>query len=190
MKMSMDQTKRETLWLALFLVIPVVFFTTLPRPFFEDASTHLLMTSILGAVGGGIGFLLFWFTHKKSNVWKIGMVTTLFITATGVTYGVNQYDNALIVCDVCGDQVDDQGTHTECDNCSALTWKYEATFDADSSKEIWLMEEQLYFVVPTPSDPIGLIQPKERAGDHRNANRNSNRNQRVNIRSKVTCLTE
>lgn len=167
--MNSDYTKWEMFWMILVFVIPTILLSSLASQFSEDPWLRIFISSILGGLGAGIGSLLFMWMKSHSIRLKWGVLIIEILVFSGLSYSVNQYQNELIMCEICGYDAVLRKTNTQCNNCGSNTWKEEKQLTDFSTKRQWLFEEQIfYFTMPTSAQNMGFTSPEYEGGFHKN----------------------
>lgn len=164
------KVEKEQLWLITYIVIPVVLLMNLGEYFTESSGMKVLYGGLFGALGGGIGAILYFAVKSKSTIIK-GVVLTLFFIISIVAvrsihnnFGVQKLNVEILTeletCAVCGYK----SLTTEdkfCGECLVELTMEEMKKDGYSSMKEFLKVEQLIFFSPDSLvEHINFYEPK------------------------------
>jgi len=160
----MNEKNKEIIWLALFAVLPVSLLWPLGEYFAEPGITRILISGLLGGLGGLLGFALYNWAKSKSTKTKIvGLVAILVLGVATIRIVHASSIEVLKTCEICGyNAIDKQ--KKECNVCASNTWEIEQTNKLYNSKIEWLTDEQLFWFTEDDTAFVEFYKP-DKIGD-------------------------
>ena len=157
----MNDKNKETIWFALFAVLPVSLLWPLGAYFVEPGITRTLISGLLGGLGGLLGFGLHSWTRSKSTKTKIiGLAAILILGIATIRIVHTSTMEILETCEICGYKAID-GKEKECSVCASNTWEFEQTNNLYDSKVEWLIDEQLFWYAEDDTAFVQFYKPKQ-----------------------------
>ena len=144
LKKTNKSLKPEQIWMTIFIVLPIGLLFPTAEFFDVSGSTRVLISGVLGGIGGLIGFV-FYSIFKSTNTFvKATVLTSIFAFGITCIYLINSYNSSVTTCEICG-YIAIERNAIDCQNCGSYTWENENEFGDYANKKDWLVEEQLYY---------------------------------------------
>ena len=141
---TQKKDKKEQIWLALFVYLPIGIFWASKEEFATDFITKLTASLLLCGLGGGLGYLLYSLTKPKSTIVRIiSLSTFLGLSIFTLTVINNLTKPVLQTCEICGCKAI-KPNEKECQACGSSTWEIEKNNMTFKTKSDWIKEEQLF----------------------------------------------
>lgn len=142
--MNSSIKKNEQFWTVIFIVLPMVLFSSLSKEFSDNSSDSILFAALFGGFGALLGWSIFMFTKQKSVIIKIvSLITLITVGILTISFLGNSTKSTLGTCEICGYKtlkINDK----ECDLCGSDVWESLKDKSLYSSEKEWVREEQLF----------------------------------------------
>jgi hypothetical protein len=158
--MTQETNKKERIWTALFLVTPVVMFSTIGENYTDNSINKILFAGVFGGLGGILGWGLFSFVKGKTTIIKVFSLTALLgLGISTILITNNLIKPKLTTCEICGYSTL-TSTDTKCDYCENAIWDEQKATSEFKSKQDWLKSEQLFwFSIDSLTENIDFYNP-------------------------------
>jgi transcription elongation factor Elf1/phage shock protein PspC (stress-responsive transcriptional regulator) len=158
--MTQQTNIKGQIWTALFLVTPVVMFSTFSDNFTNSSTNKIIFAGVFGGLGGLLGWGLYFIVKSKTTIIKIVSLTALLgLGISTILFISNLTKPELTTCEICG-YMTLKSTSTECDYCGNTTWDENKSKAEFATKQDWIKSGQIFwFSIDSLSEKIDFYNP-------------------------------
>lgn len=92
--MSKKGGRAEQIWLALYVVIPLILFTPLSEFFAQEGIYRTLISGAIGLIGATAGFGVFYLTRNQQNLFRALALAGIIVLGLILLKGLQLYTNS------------------------------------------------------------------------------------------------
>lgn len=151
---------KEQIWIAIFLVTPVIILAKLGEIYSNNTLNRILLTGLFGGLGGIIGAGFLQLAKSKSTLLKVSLVSVLIgLCVTIIVVATKLNKPTLLTCEICGYKAIGKAKK-QCEFCGSFPWDEQKKNKGYDDKQEWLKEEQLFwFALDSLTEKIDFYDP-------------------------------